>query len=181
MRIPRKWRETLGGVIIKERKNNNNWNICLYDISLGLANQKQLYYLGYKAMALYPIAFFPNLKPNGLPQNLSLLTFFPQMFTEHGYSNSSCHLRHGLASVYLFIFIVGFLGNLLLFIILMKQWCKRKLTITNIYLLNLAVADFFLICTIPFWLTAIRHDYNWVSIVTSYTRISFEIVLLHLI
>eukprot|EP00064_Thunnus_orientalis_P020609 superscaffoldBa00005757_g20750 len=38
---------------------------------------------------------------------------------------------------------------------------KDQLTVAEIYLSNLALADFILLCGLPFWAMYIRNDFNW--------------------
>ncbi|XP_076985666.1 C-C chemokine receptor type 5 [Tamandua tetradactyla] len=67
-----------------------------------------------------------------------------------------CHkadVRHVAARLlpplYSLVFIFGFVGNMLVVLILI--YCKKLKSMTDIYLLNLAVSDLLFLLTIPFW------------------------------
>ncbi|NXA78082.1 CCR7 protein, partial [Thryothorus ludovicianus] len=61
-----------------------------------------------------------------------------------------------LPAMYGFIFLMGLLGNVL--VMLTYIFFKRLKTMTDIYLLNLAVADILFLLTLPFWATnAAKH------------------------
>ncbi|NXX92278.1 ACKR2 protein, partial [Centropus bengalensis] len=65
-----------------------------------------------------------------------------------------------LPSFYTVVFLVGLAGNLLLFIVLI-MYIKKKKKMTEIYLLNLVVSDFFLLLTLPFWALYISQLLTW--------------------
>ncbi|KAM9074471.1 C-C chemokine receptor type 5 [Megaptera novaeangliae] len=54
-----------------------------------------------------------------------------------------------LPLLYSLVFIFGFVGNILVVLILIN--CKKLKSMTDIYLLNLAISDLLFIITIPFW------------------------------
>ncbi|XP_034852362.1 C-C chemokine receptor type 2 isoform X1 [Mirounga leonina] len=54
-----------------------------------------------------------------------------------------------LPPLYSLVFIFGFVGNMLVVLILIN--CKRLKSMTDIYLLNLAISDLLFLLTIPFW------------------------------
>ncbi|TEA23948.1 hypothetical protein DBR06_SOUSAS21910026, partial [Sousa chinensis] len=54
-----------------------------------------------------------------------------------------------LPPLYSLVFIFGFVGNILVVLTLIN--CKKLKSMTDIYLLNLAVSDLLFIITIPFW------------------------------
>lgn len=54
-----------------------------------------------------------------------------------------------LPPLYALVFIFGFVGNLLVVLILIN--CKKLKSMTDIYLLNLAISDLLFLITIPFW------------------------------
>ncbi|XP_051871694.1 C-X-C chemokine receptor type 6-like [Pristis pectinata] len=57
--------------------------------------------------------------------------------------------RFFMPSLYGIIFLTGLLGNLL---VIVTYICYVKLkTITDIYMMNLAIADMIFLCTLPFW------------------------------
>ncbi|XP_074051951.1 C-C chemokine receptor type 1-like [Macrotis lagotis] len=59
-----------------------------------------------------------------------------------------------LPPLYILVFIIGMLGNAIVVLILTKY--KRLKTMTNIYLLNLAISDLLFLITLPFWI-----HYEW--------------------
>ncbi|NXX55329.1 ACKR2 protein, partial [Scopus umbretta] len=65
-----------------------------------------------------------------------------------------------LPSFYTVVFLVGLAGNVLLFIVLIMYIRKRK-KMTEVYLLNLVVSDFFLLLTLPFWSLYISQWVTW--------------------
>ncbi|XDA86652.1 hypothetical protein R6Z07F_016389 [Ovis aries] len=54
-----------------------------------------------------------------------------------------------LPPLYSLVFIFGFVGNLLVVLILIN--CKKLKSMTDIYLLNLAISDLLFLLTMPFW------------------------------
>ncbi|XP_029774383.1 C-C chemokine receptor type 5-like [Suricata suricatta] len=54
-----------------------------------------------------------------------------------------------LPPLYSLVFIFGFAGNLLVVLVLIN--CKRLRSMTDIYLLNLAISDLLFLLTLPFW------------------------------
>ncbi|XP_055985252.1 C-C chemokine receptor type 5-like [Sorex fumeus] len=54
-----------------------------------------------------------------------------------------------LSPLYSLVFVFGFLGNLLVVLTLIK--CKKLKSMSNIYLLNLAISDLLSLLTLPFW------------------------------
>ncbi|NWW86935.1 ACKR2 protein, partial [Rhynochetos jubatus] len=65
-----------------------------------------------------------------------------------------------LPSFYTVVFLVGLAGNVLLFIVLV-MYIKKKKKMTEVYLLNLVVSDFFLLLTLPFWALYISQWVTW--------------------
>lgn len=65
-----------------------------------------------------------------------------------------------LPSFYTVVFLVGMAGNVLLFIVLIMH-IKKKKKMTEVYLLNLVVSDFFLLLTLPFWALHIAQWVTW--------------------
>ncbi|XP_060058458.1 C-C chemokine receptor type 9 [Erinaceus europaeus] len=59
---------------------------------------------------------------------------------------------HFLPPLYWLVFIVGALGNSL--VILVYWYCTRVKTMTDMFLLNLAIADLLFLVTLPFWAVA---------------------------
>ncbi|XP_054450699.1 C-C chemokine receptor type 5-like [Pteronotus mesoamericanus] len=54
-----------------------------------------------------------------------------------------------LPPLYSLVFIFGFVGNLLVVLTLVNY--KKLKSMTDIYLLNLAISDLLFLCTVPFW------------------------------
>ncbi|XP_008936072.1 PREDICTED: atypical chemokine receptor 2-like [Merops nubicus] len=65
-----------------------------------------------------------------------------------------------LPSFYTLVFLLGLAGNVLLFIALVMD-IKKKKKMTEMYLLNLVVSDFFLLLTLPFWALYISQGVPW--------------------
>lgn len=75
-------------------------------------------------------------------------------------SHTSLIFSFILFSVYAVIFLVGFIANIFVIVVILK--CRRMRTLTNRFLLNLAVSDLLatLICLPP---TAYHHyDKRWI-------------------
>ncbi|XP_070589634.1 B2 bradykinin receptor [Erythrolamprus reginae] len=58
-----------------------------------------------------------------------------------------------------FVTVVGILGNALV----LSVWCfhKSRSTVAEIYLANLAAADFLLLCGLPFWAINTSNGFHW--------------------
>ncbi|KAM7336762.1 hypothetical protein ACRRTK_002881 [Alexandromys fortis] len=67
-------------------------------------------------------------------------------------SNVRKFASHFLPPLYWLVFIVGTLGNSL--VILVYWYCTRVKTMTDMFLLNLAIADLLFLATLPFWAIA---------------------------
>ncbi|NXL47720.1 ACKR2 protein, partial [Podilymbus podiceps] len=65
-----------------------------------------------------------------------------------------------LPSFYTVVFLVGLAGNVLLFIVLI-MYIKKKKKMTEVYLLNLVISDFFLLLTLPFGSLFISQWVTW--------------------
>ncbi|XP_042327067.1 C-C chemokine receptor type 5-like [Sceloporus undulatus] len=59
--------------------------------------------------------------------------------------------------LYSLVFIFGLLGNALVVLILIKY--KRLKSMTDIYLLNLAISDLLFIISLPFWIYYVAHEW----------------------
>uniref|UniRef100_U3I2B8 C-X-C motif chemokine receptor 6 n=1 Tax=Anas platyrhynchos platyrhynchos TaxID=8840 RepID=U3I2B8_ANAPP len=68
---------------------------------------------------------------------------------ENGIENFYTFITIFLPCVYSFVFIFGLAGNALVFIILV--FYEKLKTLTDIFLLNLAIADWIFLWTLPFW------------------------------
>ncbi|XP_029445316.1 C-C chemokine receptor type 9 [Rhinatrema bivittatum] len=83
--------------------------------------------------------------------------------------------KYFLTLIYCCVFFLGITGNGLVVLIYIHY--KKMKTMTDVYLLNLAIADILFLLTLPFWAIAASH--HWVfktatcKIVTSMYRINF--------
>lgn len=67
---------------------------------------------------------------------------------------------HAIIPPYIFtLSLLGLLFNS--FVLGVYLFHKDRLTVADIYLSNLALADFFLLCGLPFWAMNILNDFNW--------------------
>ncbi|CAH2318996.1 C-X-C chemokine receptor type 3 [Pelobates cultripes] len=57
--------------------------------------------------------------------------------------------RNFLPAFYSLLFLIGIIGNVLVMFVLLRN--KHKLQSTDIFILNLAIADILLVLTLPFW------------------------------
>ncbi|XP_021027377.1 C-C chemokine receptor type 9 [Mus caroli] len=78
--------------------------------------------------------------------NLNFSSFFCKK------NNVRQFASHFLPPLYWLVFIVGTLGNSL--VILVYWYCTRVKTMTDMFLLNLAIADLLFLATLPFWAIA---------------------------
>ncbi|KAE8597093.1 hypothetical protein XENTR_v10016354 [Xenopus tropicalis] len=62
-----------------------------------------------------------------------------------------------LVPVYIFVFLLGIIGNALVIIILIKY--KKLRNMTDIYLLNLAISDLLFVISLPFWAYYVTNDW----------------------
>lgn len=73
---------------------------------------------------------------------------------------STSHYQKTLIPViYLLIFILGFLGNMLAVCVLAQK--SMRCTVANTYLLNLALSDLVFLIGLPFWAVHYLQDYDW--------------------
>ncbi|XP_035024405.1 B1 bradykinin receptor [Hippoglossus stenolepis] len=67
---------------------------------------------------------------------------------------------HAVVPPYIFILcLIGLLSNGFVLAVFVAQ--RDRLTVAEIYLGNLALADFILLCGLPFWAMYILNGYNW--------------------
>ncbi|KAJ7322576.1 hypothetical protein JRQ81_018863 [Phrynocephalus forsythii] len=64
---------------------------------------------------------------------------------------------HVLPPLYTFVFIFGLLGNALVVLIIIRY--KKLKSMTDIYLLNLAISDLLFIALLPFWAYHAAHEW----------------------
>ncbi|KAI4876901.1 hypothetical protein NFI96_008614 [Prochilodus magdalenae] len=86
-------------------------------------------------------------------RNMSLIDYFNQTYTDVPVHNNTFHSDSNkiIAVIYLFVFILGLTGNTLVIFVVLR-YAKMK-TVTNMYILNLAVADELYILGLPFQTT----------------------------
>ncbi|KAJ7995918.1 hypothetical protein DPEC_G00231690 [Dallia pectoralis] len=65
-----------------------------------------------------------------------------------------------IPAIYSFIFLMGFLGNVLVMTVLCQK--SNRKTVANTYMLNLALSDLLFLVSLPFWAIFYSFDYNWV-------------------
>ncbi|KAG9340170.1 hypothetical protein JZ751_021895 [Albula glossodonta] len=70
------------------------------------------------------------------------------------------HQNKLIPAIYCIIFIVGFLGNGLVVVVLSRESSRK--TVANTYMLNLAASDLLFLISLPFWAAYYSFDYNWV-------------------
>ncbi|NXT73948.1 CXCR6 protein, partial [Zapornia atra] len=64
-----------------------------------------------------------------------------------------------LPCIYSFIFILGLVGNTLVFVFLV--FCEKQKTLTDRFLLNLAIADWVFLWTLPFWAHSAAQEWTF--------------------
>ncbi|OCT65039.1 B2 bradykinin receptor [Xenopus laevis] len=81
-------------------------------------------------------------------------------------SNSTCALSESLKRILYFqpiymwiVFVLGFVENM--FVLLVFLLHKKRSTVAEIYLGNLAAADLLLVCGLPFWAINISSNFHW--------------------
>ncbi|XP_063059967.1 type-2 angiotensin II receptor [Engraulis encrasicolus] len=70
------------------------------------------------------------------------------------------HQKGVIPALYSVIFVLGFLGNVLVVCVLCQRSCRQ--TVANTYLVNLAMSDLLFLSGLPFWAVFYSLDYNWV-------------------
>ncbi|XP_020366058.2 C-C chemokine receptor type 9-like [Rhincodon typus] len=66
--------------------------------------------------------------------------------------------QHFTPPFYTIVFLLGFVGNIL--VVVIYALYKRLRNMTDVYLLNLAIADLLFLCTLPFW--ALDARFGWI-------------------
>ncbi|XP_061454880.1 type-2 angiotensin II receptor [Rhineura floridana] len=61
--------------------------------------------------------------------------------------------------LYCIIFILGLAGNSMVVMVLCQPQSRK--TVSNVYIVNLAVADLLALTTVPFWAAYYAYGYNW--------------------
>lgn len=80
--------------------------------------------------------------------------------TDCNHSTPFFHQKGLIPAMYSIIFVLGFLGNVLVVCVLSQRSCRQ--TIANTYLVNLAMSDLLFLSGLPFWAVHYSLDYNWV-------------------
>ncbi|XP_067295253.1 type-2 angiotensin II receptor [Pseudorasbora parva] len=76
------------------------------------------------------------------------------------FMSSSTSQKKVIPALYSLIFLLGFLGNMLVLCVLYHSSGRR--TVANTYLMNLAMSDLLFLSSLPFWAVYYSLDYNWV-------------------
>ncbi|KAE8586363.1 hypothetical protein XENTR_v10021644 [Xenopus tropicalis] len=81
-------------------------------------------------------------------------------------SNRTCTLSESWEWIFSFqpiymwiVFVLGFIENMFVLIVFLLH--KKRCTVAEIYLGNLAAADFLLVCGLPFWAIYISNKFHW--------------------
>ncbi len=75
-------------------------------------------------------------------------------------TSASQYQKKVIPTLYSLIFLLGFLGNMLVVCVLYHSSGRR--TVANTYLMNLATSDLLFLTSLPFWAVYYSLDYNWV-------------------
>ncbi|XP_020660263.3 C-C chemokine receptor type 5-like [Pogona vitticeps] len=91
-------------------------------------------------------------------------TYYISDHTDYDYGSAPCEsiavqefASCVLPPLYSFVFVFGLLGNALVVLILIKY--KKLKSMTDIYLLNLAISDLLFIALLPFWAYYAAHEW----------------------
>ncbi|XP_006878338.1 PREDICTED: LOW QUALITY PROTEIN: G protein-coupled receptor 182 [Chrysochloris asiatica] len=88
-----------------------------------------------------------------------LLYFFNHTLPECHMEFSESTKRVVLFVLYLAIFVVGLVENL---VVICVNWrCSGQVGLLNLYLLNMAVADLGIVLSLPVWMLEVTLDYTW--------------------
>ncbi|XP_061105823.1 type-2 angiotensin II receptor-like [Conger conger] len=72
----------------------------------------------------------------------------------------SRHQNKLIPAIYGVIFLLGFVGNGLVVLVLSHRSSRK--TMANTYMLNLALSDLLFLTSLPFWAVYYSYDYDWV-------------------
>ncbi|KAJ8405720.1 hypothetical protein AAFF_G00311570 [Aldrovandia affinis] len=70
------------------------------------------------------------------------------------------HQNKLIPAIYSVIFVLGFVGNGLVVLVLSRKSSRK--TVANTYMLNLALSDLLFLTSLPFWAVYYSLDYDWV-------------------
>ncbi|XP_072711136.1 C-X-C chemokine receptor type 6 [Ciconia boyciana] len=87
---------------------------------------------------------------------------------ENGSENFHTFTRVFLPCMYSVVFILGLAGNALVFVILV--FYEKLRTLTDIFLLNLAIADWVFLWTLPFWAYSAAQEWTFGTVVCRIIR-----------
>ncbi|CDQ58781.1 type-2 angiotensin II receptor [Oncorhynchus mykiss] len=71
----------------------------------------------------------------------------------------SLHQNKLIPTIYSVIFVLGFVGNILVVFVLCQK--SNRKTVANTYIVNLALSDLLFLISLPFWAIYYSFDYNW--------------------
>ncbi|XP_055795935.1 type-2 angiotensin II receptor-like [Salvelinus fontinalis] len=96
--------------------------------------------------------------------NLSMATNTSQVPMNNSSScdsiSPSLHQNKLIPTIFSFIFVFGFVGNVLVVFVLCQK--SNRKTVANTYIVNLALSDLLFLISLPFWAVYYSVDYNWV-------------------
>lgn len=92
--------------------------------------------------------------------DMSLLQHNMTNSCDYTSSSTSQYQKKVIPVFYSLIFLLGFLGNMLVLCVLYHSSGRR--TVANTYLMNLAMSDLLFLSSLPFWAVYYSLDYNWV-------------------
>lgn len=92
--------------------------------------------------------------------NVSLLVHNMTNSCDYISPSASQYQKKVIPTFYSLIFVLGFLGNMLVLCVLYHSSGRR--TVANTYLMNLAMSDLLFLSSLPFWAVYYSLDYNWV-------------------
>ncbi|KAM6375331.1 C-X-C chemokine receptor type 6 isoform 1-T17 [Alca torda] len=87
---------------------------------------------------------------------------------ENGSENFHAFIKVFLPCIYSVVFILGLAGNALVFIILV--FYEKLKTLTDIFLVNLAIADWVFLWTLPFWAYSAGQEWTFGTVVCHIIR-----------
>ncbi|KAM8802073.1 G-protein coupled receptor 182 [Rhynchonycteris naso] len=88
-----------------------------------------------------------------------LLYFFNHTLPECDIELSESTKRVALFVLYLAIFVVGLVENIL--VICVNWHCSGRAGLLNLYILNMAIADLGIVLSLPVWMLEVTLDYTW--------------------
>ncbi|XP_012860461.1 C-C chemokine receptor type 9 [Echinops telfairi] len=121
---------------------------------------------------------FASLLPNaseeynyGFPSSLDDYPDFSDLFCEKSHVRKFA--SRFLPPLYWLAFTVGALGNSL--VILVYCYCTRAKTVTDMFLLNLTMADLLFLLTLPFWASAAADQWTFSGFVCKVVNSTYKV------